>query len=436
MSKHFRTAAFVVLGLLLVTSAHGGRRGGGGGYRGAAVGPRGGTVSGGAYRGAASGYRGTATYGGRYGSAHGPYGGAAVGGARGGSYTTPGGTTVRHGSVGGAAVGPGGRVAAGGRSATTVTGPGGRTVATGSRGGVASGYHGTVAGGSRAGVASGYRGTVAGGTRAGVAVGPRGAVAGGTRAVGARGYATDAGLARYTTRGVAVGGAAYSTRYVSRTGFATQAGYVRRGWVYTGSFSPSWYRAYPGVWRGARWAVASVWAAPAYAVVADYCALPPEPIYYDYGSTVVYRDNYVYVNGDQTVPVTTYAEQAISLADAGAAAEPDEKDEWQPLGVFAMVQGEEKMSGRVFQLAVNRAGIIRGNYYDAVGDNASPLSGKVDRKTQRAAWTIGKKKDTVFEVGIANLSRPETTMLVHFGKDRTQQWGLVRLEEEGAGKSP
>jgi hypothetical protein len=40
----------------------------------------------------------------------------------------------------------------------------------------------------------------------------------------------------------------------------------------------------------------------------------------------------------------------------------------------------------------------------------------------------------VYETGLGNLSQPETQVLVHFGKERTQQWTLVRLEppkEEG-----
>ena len=34
----------------------------------------------------------------------------------------------------------------------------------------------------------------------------------------------------------------------------------------------------------------------------------------------------------------------------------------------------------------------------------------------------------MYETGVGNLAEPETTMLVHFGKERTQQWTLVRLE--------
>ena len=418
MNRHFRTAAVVMLGLLLATVAHGGRGGrAGGGSRGAAVGPRGGTAT--------SGGSGTA--------AHGPYGGAAAGGARGGTVTTPGGATIKHGAVGGAAVGPGGTVAAGGARGTQVTTPGGRTVTTGSRGGVATGPGGrTVAGGSRGGVATGPGGTVAGGSRAGVAVGPGGGVAAGSRtAVGGTRYATDAGLGRYTTRGVAVaGGAAYSTRHVSRTAMTTQASYVRRSWVHTSCFTSAWYRGYPGAWRAARWTAVGVWAVPVYATVATWCALPPTPVYYDYGSTVVFQDDSVYVNGDPTVSVQKYEEQAVALAETGRDAAVNEKEEWQPLGVFAIVQGDEKTSNQVFQLAVNKEGVVRGNYYDALGDNVLPVVGKVDPRTQRAAWTIGKRTDTVYEAGVANLTQKETTMLVHFGKKGAQQWTLVRLEEQ------
>ena len=62
----------------------------------------------------------------------------------------------------------------------------------------------------------------------------------------------------------------------------------------------------------------------------------------------------------------------------------------------------------------------------------------MDRKTQRAAWTVGGRKAPVYEAGIANLTKDETTMLVHFSKDKSQQMTLVRIEtpqEEKPGQS-
>jgi hypothetical protein len=99
-----------------------------------------------------------------------------------------------------------------------------------------------------------------------------------------------------------------------------------------------------------------------------------------------------------------------------------------------MVQGEEKTSNHIFQLAVNKKGVIRGNYYDAVTDTTSEVFGSVDQKTQRAAWTVGDRKTPVFEAGIANLTKNETTMLVHYAKDRSQQFTLIRIEEPETSK--
>jgi hypothetical protein len=39
-----------------------------------------------------------------------------------------------------------------------------------------------------------------------------------------------------------------------------------------------------------------------------------------------------------------------------------------------------------------------------------------------------------FEAGFANLTKSETTTLVHVGKGRTQQWTLVRNEQPAESK--
>ena len=109
--------------------------------------------------------------------------------------------------------------------------------------------------------------------------------------------------------------------------------------------------------------------------------------------------------------------------------QPAQDAEWQPLGVFGLIQGDEQVAQRVFQLAVNKAGVVRGNYYDAVADNSLPVYGSVDAKSQRVAWSIGEKKTVIFEAGLNNLTDDQTSVLVHYGKERTEQMMLVRLEE-------
>src|SRR5262249_35907225 len=128
--------------------------------------------------------------------------------------------------------------------------------------------------------------------------------------------------------------------------------------------------------------------------------------------------------------------QAAAFADEGRAAKARENEAWQPLGVFALVRGEEQTSDKIFQLAVNRDGVIRGNYYDAIADSTLPVYGSVDKRTQRAAWSVGERRDVVSEAGIATLTRDETPILVHYGKDDTQQLTLVRVEQPTGEQGP
>ena len=149
---------------------------------------------------------------------------------------------------------------------------------------------------------------------------------------------------------------------------------------------------------------------------------------------MIIENNYVFVDGNQVATAPQYAEQATQFADVGRK-EPAKDDPWQSLGVFGMIQPDEKIAQRIFQLAVNKAGVIRGNYYDAVGDTTTPVYGSVDPKTQRACWSIGEKKTVVFETGLNNLTQDQSTLLVHYGIERTDQMILVRLEEpKGTGK--
>ena len=135
-----------------------------------------------------------------------------------------------------------------------------------------------------------------------------------------------------------------------------------------------------------------------------------------------------YFDGEKVYSAEQYAQTATTLADDGRAAKVTKEEEWLPLGVFAMVQGDETTSNHIFQLSINKEGVIRGNYYDAVTDSTTQVFGSANKKTMRAAWTVGDRKNPVYEVGLANLTNDETTMLVHYSPERTQQFALVRVE--------
>lgn len=249
-------------------------------------------------------------------------------------------------------------------------------------------------------------------------------------------HATDAGLAHYSSANVS-SASAHSTHYWSGSYQSAHASAVRSNFSYSNAFRPNWNTQHPGAWYAAGWQGATAWHGATWPALAGFClggaassgGGSSEPEDYDYGNTVVYNDNSVYVNGQDVGTAQQYNQQAVTLADQGQKASAPPEEKWQAVGVFALVQGDEKTSNNIFQIAVDQNGVMRGNYYDGLMDTTTPIYGSVDKKSLRAAWTIGKKKDRVFEAGFYNLTKSETPVLIHIGTDRTQQMLLVRVEQ-------
>ena len=158
-----------------------------------------------------------------------------------------------------------------------------------------------------------------------------------------------------------------------------------------------------------------------------------QPYYYDYGTggNVVYQNNQVYVNQQPVGSPADYAQTAAVLAAVdpemiGATAAED----WQALGTFMIATSEEdKNPTRMIQLAVNKQGLISGSMYNRETDKAYTVQGRVDKETQRTAFTIGDDADIVLETGLYNLTQQEAPVLVHFGPTKTATYVFVRLPE-------
>jgi hypothetical protein len=326
-------------------------------------------------------------------------------------WTGPDGTTVAHASVGerGAAVGPN-AAAAGERGArgTVIRGPDGTTIAHG-------------------------------------AAGERGAVVGQNAAVGgARGVR---GTAIRGPEGNVVAHGSAGSRNWSAADYRVQGNYARANFNRYDCFNRGWYNNHrnawwagyaAGVWTGATWGALNSWFG------ADW------PIYgYNYGNDITYVDNNVYLYGQPIATAADYYQSAADLVQTGvnapvqsqpppsseAAAAPNPKTaDWLPLGVFEALQPGEKTSKMMMQLAVNKAGIIRGNYFNTGDNNSQLIEGSINKKTARAAWCVADKKDVVFDTGLYNLTQDESPVLVHFGKDKQEQWTLVRLKQNDGGK--
>ncbi|WP_253156972.1 protocadherin [Stieleria tagensis] len=316
----------------------------------------------------------------------------------------------------GAAVGPRGGVAGGG----SVTGPRGNTAY---RGGAVGPNGGAVAG-------RGVRGEDGGRAAQAAAVGPGGRVAAGGAVEGRYGGAA--------ARGVVAGpnGVAAGFARVTPSGRYTAAAAVRSNYNHWGLYNHGWYANYPGAWFAAGWAANAIWSPCTWGTAASYVGYTDvQPIYYDYGTNITYSDNNVYVDGNDVGTAEEYYDQAAAVATAGAKAEAPSDGDWLPLGVFALTKADSKKSDVTIQLAVNKEGIVRGNSTDTATNKNQVIQGSVDKKTQMLAFTVGDNTDDVVETGLYNLTKDESPVLIHFGKDRTEQWLLVRLKNDSADAS-
>lgn len=316
---------------------------------------------------------------------------------------------VQHGS----AEGPRGGEAAG----TAVTGPGGNTYARGAAvgpdGGVVAGRGVEGAGGGVAGqgvaVGPGGRGVAGGGV-----VGPEGNSAGRAAAWGPNGAAAGYGYRTPSDR--------YTNASAVRSNFY--------GNTYnTNIYGRGWYTDHPGAWYAAGWAAGSMWNAATWGGLNDWFGYAVPPVSYDYGSSVVYQNDQVYVNGQDEGTADQYYQQAQTLASAGATSQASPDDQWMALGVFAASKSGDNHPIATIQLAVDKAGMIGGNFTVSSSGTNMPVHGSVDKQTQRVAFTIGDNKDTVIETGLYNLTKDEATALVHRGSGQTEQWEFVRLQQ-------
>lgn len=273
------------------------------------------------------------------------------------------------------------------------------------------------------------------GAAAGAAVSNRNA----PKASGAEGAAAGAAAAnRNSPKATGAEGAATGAAVANRNspqvsgaeGAAIGSAAVRNSYNNPHLYDQEWYSSHPGVWTPSSWTAGAAWAPTNWATVSSYSGAGSTPIAYNYGTNVTCEEGNVTVDGQNLGTAAEFSQQAATLAQTGAAAKVAATDDWLPLGVFAMVRNEQQHPQLILQLAINKQGILRGNYTDELTEHTQPIHGAVDPKTQRAAWTVGDNKLSVIEAGLSNLSQDEAPVLIH-RRGLTDHWLLVRLNQPG-----
>ena len=110
--------------------------------------------------------------------------------------------------------------------------------------------------------------------------------------------------------------------------------------------------------------------------------------------------------------------------------------EWMSLGTFALAQEKKGDPVALFQLSVNKEGLISGAYQSVLTDDKQPVAGKLDKVTQNVAWRVGENRNNIYTTTVANLTQDVCTIAIHFSGDRVQEWLLVRLPAPPAADQP
>ena len=259
---------------------------------------------------------------------------------------------------------------------------------------------------------------------------------GATYAHGAAGYGaghtalpTDAGYGMPAARTGTTAYAGYhQTEAVSGSVYAARGASVRTTYSDPGLYGRDWYAANPGAWAPAGWTAGQAWTAatwPAVGVSLGWGGI--QPVSYNYGTNITYQDNEVYYGNQPVATADDYYQQASTLAQA----RPRRRQSGRLAPAGRLRTGPERAVRPALrhEPGDQQVGRYRRKLFGLVSGTTVPIQGAVDKKTQRAAWTVGKNKKTVCETGLYNLTKDEAPALIHMGKDKTQQWLLVRLKQ-------
>jgi hypothetical protein len=161
------------------------------------------------------------------------------------------------------------------------------------------------------------------------------------------------------------------------------------------AFTADWYAKHPEAWQPAK-SSADWWKTADVATISAWLGQPAQLVQpvmaagttADSGGTVATAGGAdIGADGLQSVLVLPAGHQnAVGPADS----------DWLPLGVFAVVPPGTQDTAEAHnyqQLAVDRQGTIKGNFFDTISGTVQPITGTVDRtalnSSAKASWTVG-----------------------------------------------
>ena len=179
------------------------------------------------------------------------------------------------------------------------------------------------------------------------------------------------------------------------------------------AFTPDWYSKHPEAWRPAK-LPADWWKTADVAKITGWLGQPVTAAGTTVGNGGVATAGGVDASADglRSVLVLPAGHQnAVGPADS----------DWLPLGVFAVVPPGTQDSAQAHnyqQLAVDRQGTIKGNFFDAISGTVQPITGTVDRTALTASWTVGANGSRFTAPMRAFAGQPRTVSMLSGGQPR------------------
>jgi len=173
------------------------------------------------------------------------------------------------------------------------------------------------------------------------------------------------------------------------------------------AFTADWYAKHPQAWRPAK-SPADWWKNADVATITAWLGQPVQLVMAV--GTAADSGNAVATAGGADTGADGLQSVLVLPAGHQNAVGPADSD-WLPLGVFAVVPPGTQDTAQAHnyqQLAVDRQGAIKGNFYDTLSGTVQPITGTVDRTSLVASWTVG-----------ANGSRFTAPMRAFAGQSRT-----------------
>ncbi|QDT76251.1 hypothetical protein [Lacipirellula limnantheis] len=188
-------------------------------------------------------------------------------------------------------------------------------------------------------------------------------------------------------------------------------------------FSAGWYADHPNAWQYTH-PHADAWAAAGLAATTAWIGAAAYDDGGDYSTTVV---NEAPDDEDDSTAQSVSPESPLAAnvaADDQSAAGGD----WLSLGVYALEPpaGGEK---ELLQLAVSKAGEIKGVYYNADDNLTENITGTVDRATQLATWNVVSTPELQFSASLQALTSSTGEVNVTAPNGVQQTWFTARLQQ-------